>query len=175
MIGNVCGCYWTCRPDSECYHIDHATSTVPAVVARAVPVYMLRRTPPSHCGTLRVVCMHSGQVAYSARAPRPLLVKPKSAWGWAGPLAWDARTELAGMPALVPTLVACPEASPSSCLSMPELAKLSLRQVPARPGQGAAAIGQSRLASGGVCQCATGAPGRGIDRPMSSPVPVQGP
>ena len=54
MIGNVCGCYWTCRPDRECYHIDHATSTVPAVVARAVPVYMLRRTPPSHCGTLRV-------------------------------------------------------------------------------------------------------------------------
>ena len=59
MIGNVCGCYWICRPDSECYHTDHATSTVPAVVARAVPasVYMLlvvRRTPPSHCGTLRV-------------------------------------------------------------------------------------------------------------------------
>ena len=50
-------------------------------------------------GSARCACVHAtqdaafplrhaqgGQFAYSARAPRPL--KPKSAWGWAGPLAW---------------------------------------------------------------------------------------
>jgi hypothetical protein len=135
MIGNGCGCYWTCRPDSEGYHIDHATSTVPAVVARAVPVYMLRRTPPSHCGTLQggVHAQRPGRLF--GHSPPATTSKTEVSLGL-GRATGTGRAHRARGHARARAGACRLEASPSPCLSAPELAKLGLSQVRAAPGLG---------------------------------------